>query len=259
MTVYIEYVFMDNFAINLLILYITLAACRKKISVARLILSACIGSFFSVLYPFIGSYNYAVKTLLGLAMVLIAASYKNIKDLVRALIIFYLISFSLAGAVIMLSSYNVVHLTDFNGKYQLFPFCVTVSAFIMLFVGKYIIKDIYRKKIQESSIYSGVVKTEKGVVDINAFYDSGNRLYDPESRQPMVIISENLYEKLGEKSGEEVIVKTVGGIRTLKTVSIDFGIYFPGQGNKMYRVKAGVSESLNGDYDLILHTEMTGE
>ena len=97
------------------------------------------------------------------------------------------------------------------------------------------------------------------LIKVNAYYDSGNQLQDPSSGEPMVIISKRLFNKLGCKSQSDITIKTLAGIKNIPTVALDFKIYFNKGMNKIYKVKAGITEDINENYDIILHTDMTGE
>lgn len=260
MDIYIEYIFLDNLAVNLFLLYLTVYVLKKKAKFVLLISSAALGAVFSVLYPLLGYYNYIVKVLLAAVMVLIIRKYKNFSDYIHTLIAFYIASFALAGAVLMLSAFTSVDMTKYSGKIQLFPFCLFSSSFIILVLAKYCAKEIYRRKRIHTLIYPAKVQTgENTSVDIKAFYDSGNQLYDSDDGKPIVIISNSLFEKLPKEKTGFIMIKTVAGYKNLATVEITFRLYFNNNVNKIYKVRAGVSNDLSGEYDMILHTEMTGE
>ncbi len=260
MDVYIEYIFLDNLAINMFLLYLTLYLLKKRVSFALLICSAIVGAFFSVLYPFLGNFNYVVKILLAPVLILIINKYKHFSDFCNTLVTFYLVSFCLAGTVIMLNSFTIINLTKFNGELQLIPFCLFGSSLIILVLLKFCRSHLYRRKQLGSLLFNAKVRgIDNKKISIQAFYDSGNQLYDPKHNTPIVIISDNLYNKIPKENLGNVLVKTVAGYKSLVTVNIEFRLYFSCTLNKMYKVQAGVSDDINREYDMILHTEMTGE
>lgn len=260
MTVYVEYIFLDNLAINAFLLYMTMFVQKKQVSLWNVLLCGAIGAIFAVLYPFIGYFNYIVKILLASVMVVFLKKFRTFKEYITTLFVFYIISFSLAGAVVMLSSFSAIDLTKYNGNIQLFPFCVATSAFIIVILIKYCTTEIYKRRNVVRHIYPVKIKIKDDkFLSINAFYDSGNQLYDPINNKPMVMISKNLYEQLGECEKGEVYIKTVNGIKPMVSTNIEFWIYYDDGKNKIYKVRAGVTEALNDNYDLILHTDMIGE
>lgn len=260
MTVYVEYIFLDNLAINVFLLYITMFVQKKEVSLWNVVFCGAIGAVFAVLYPFVGNFNYIIKIFLATVMIVFLRKYKSFREYITTLFLFYIISFSLAGAVVMISSFSAVDLTKYNGNIQLFPFCVGASAFIIVILIKYCRAEIYKRRNIVRQIYPIKVKgKDNRLLSINAFYDSGNQLYDPQSNKPMVVISQKLYNQLEQTEKGEVLIKTVNGIKTMLSTKIEFWIYFDDDRNKIYNVRAGVSDLINEDYDLILHTEMIGE
>jgi stage II sporulation protein GA (sporulation sigma-E factor processing peptidase) len=237
----------------------TSIVCKKNFKTIPLLLSASFGSIFSVIYPLLSDYNYIVKTLLGGFMVLMLKKYKSVKEYLYILMSFYLISFSLAGVVVLLSSYTQTDLTNYNGKLQLFPFCIALGGLIIAVTVKMIVNEFYKKRNIHKLIYAVEVMDGEKCFMANAYYDSGNQLQDPESGMPMVIISKRLYEKIGVDIQGDVAIKTLAGIKDIPTVPFEFKIYFQKGMNKIYKVKAGIVADMNEEYDIILHTDMTGE
>lgn len=259
MTIYLEYILLDNLAINTFLLYMTFIVRKQEAGFFSLFCSGLLGAIFSVLYPYLGIYNYFVKALLSPIMLMIVKKYKSFSDYIVSLTVFLIISFCLAGAAVMLSSFSAIDLTKYDGKLQLFPFCVFSSALMISILLKICLKDFYKRRAILKSVFDAGVTTKDGIEKVMAFYDSGNHLFCPESGEPMVIISERLRKKLPCESQKEIFVRTVGGIQALKSVELNFEIYSRSGQNKIYKAKAGVSRDMNPEYDIILHSEMTGE
>ncbi len=259
MTIYLEYILLDNLAINTFLLYLTFLVRKQQAGIFRLFCSGFFGAVFSVLYPYLGIYNYFIKALLSPVMLLIAKKYKSFSDYIVSLTVFLIISFCMAGASVMISSFSAIDLTKYDGKLQLFPFCVFTSALMISMLLKICVKDFYKRRAMLKFVFQASVTTKKGKESVLALYDSGNHLFCPESGEPMVIISERLSQKLACEKEKEVFVRTVGGIKALKRVELNFEIYSRSGQNKIYKAKAGVSRDINPEYDIILHSEMTGE
>lgn len=260
MTVYLEYILLDNLAADLFLLYISFFIRKKQTAFFRLFLSALIGAFFSVLYPFIGKWNYAVKVLLPPAMMLAASRYKSAADFTAALAVFLLCSLALAGAAVLLSSFSDVDLTEYNAKIQLFPFCVCGSCLLIAVLSKICVNELYKRRNRLASELTALVLLANGEKEkCAALYDSGNLVYEPLTGKPMAVISRRLFERIGGQTDGEVLVRTVGGVMPLLTTKLSFEIYSADGGNKIYMVPAAVSRELYSEYDIILHSDMTGE
>lgn len=264
MVVYIEYIFLDNLAINAVILYATFLIVKKSVSVPGLIFSSSVGGLFSALYPFLNFYNYLVKALLGIFMVFISAKFKNFKEYIKALLFFYVTSFTLAGITLMLANYNVIELSEFSARIQLFPFCIAVSCFILLLLMKAAAKERKRMTksdfIYDAKVFIGVNENTA----VKAYYDSGNRIYTKNGK-PVVVISKSLHKKISESKPfeeecerETLTVNTVAGVRVLETVPISFALNYGKGDRRVFNVTAGISDTPLG-CDIILHNEMLGD
>lgn len=105
MTIYIDIVFFENLCMNYIILFATAYILKVKRNHIRLILSALIGAVYSILayMQIIDIYsNTFMKILLSILMVYTAYNAKNIKVLIKQVIIFYLTTFVFGGCAFAL-------------------------------------------------------------------------------------------------------------------------------------------------------------
>lgn len=251
MTVYVEYVFLNNLAINYLIAYLTLTALREDVKIGRTLLVATIGGLFSVLQLYFDGYNAVVKILLSIVMVALLKKEYTLNSFTLALTVFYLISFAFAGAALMLENFY-----DLNGS--LYYFAVCGGILLAFAVVRYSVKSLYERKMTKEYHLPVEVMTEEGAVQLTGYYDSGNKLTD-QNGSPVVVIGRTLSEKLKLSQDGEIAVNTVGGVKILSLVAIKLKIYYSSGANKLYRTHAAVSDSLAArGYDIILHRDMGG-
>ena len=105
MTVYIDIILLENLCMNYIILFATAYIMKLKISHIRLVASSGIGAIYSIMLymQILPIYsNLIMKIVLSIAMVYIAYMPRNIKNIVKQLIIFYLISFIFGGCAFAL-------------------------------------------------------------------------------------------------------------------------------------------------------------
>ena len=105
MTVYLDIVLLENLCMNYIILFATGYIMKLKMKQLRLVLSAMLGGIYAVIayieiLPIYSS--FAMKILLSVLMVHIAYNSKNIKNLLKQLVVFYLTSFAFGGAAFAL-------------------------------------------------------------------------------------------------------------------------------------------------------------
>ena len=105
MTVYIDIILLENLCMNYIILFATAYIMKLKISHIRLVASSGIGAIYSIMLymQILPIYsNLIMKIVLSIAMVYIAYMPRNIKNIVKQLIIFYLTSFTFGGVAFAL-------------------------------------------------------------------------------------------------------------------------------------------------------------
>jgi len=200
------------FAVNLLINYILLRACcvftQLKLCKLRVAFGAFLGACYAVLIFFPDfSVLYSTICKLLISMLLVAASFPfySIKSYIKALLIFYMVSFGFGGCVL-----GVFYFSDIgarlgavysNGIFYfnlpwtilalsgtLFYICVKLFG---LFSNRFAHSKNLRKKLY--------ISYNNNTAEITALIDTGNSLIDPVSLSPVIIAEyksvKNLFDK----------------------------------------------------------------
>lgn len=209
MSVYIDIIFIENLLMNYIILFITGTVLKYKIDNKRIILSSILGSIYaSVMYINIVRIvnNVIPKFILSVIMVQIAYKCKGIKNLIKDLIVFYLISFSFGGAAFFLLYYiKPEKIKIVNGNYiGLYPLKILILsgiiASIIIIISLTIIKKVKMKK----ELYCKLaMKKDKEYIE--AFIDSGNMLKDPITNNPVIVVEEEIIKRYYSKELLEYI------------------------------------------------------
>lgn len=217
MTVYIDIILLENLCMNYIILFATAYIMKIKISHIRIIASSSIGAVYSIMLymqilPIYSS--IFMKIILSVAMVYISYAPKTVKIAIKQLIIFYLISFAFGGCAFALL-YFVKPQDIFikNGVYiGTYPLKIALLGGIVGFVITYIaFKIIKNKATKEEMIYKLKIKINDKTVEVNALLDTGNKLKDPITLVPVIVIEkQKLYNFLPEEILEN-IDKIIGG------------------------------------------------
>ena len=147
-------------------------------------------------------------------MVYISYAPKTVKIAIKQLIIFYLISFAFGGCAFALL-YFVKPQDIFikNGVYiGTYPLKIALLGGIVGFIITYIaFKIIKNKATKEEMIYKLKIKINDKTVEVNALLDTGNKLKDPITLVPVIVIEkQKLYNFLPEEILEN-IDKIIGG------------------------------------------------
>ena len=217
MTVYIDIILLENLCMNYIIFFATAYIMKIKISHIRIIASSSIGAVYSIMLymqilPIYSS--IFMKIILSVVMVYISYAPKSVKIAIKQLIIFYLISFAFGGCAFALL-YFVKPQDIFikNGVYiGTYPLKIALLGGIVGFVITYIaFKIIKNKATKEEMIYKLKIKINDKTVEVNALLDTGNKLKDPITLVPVIVIEkQKLYNFLPEEILEN-IDKIIGG------------------------------------------------
>ena len=217
MTVYIDIILLENLCMNYIILFATAYIMKIKISHIRIIASSSIGAVYSIMLymqilPIYSS--IFMKIILSVVMVYISYAPKSVKIAIHQLIIFYLISFAFGGCAFALL-YFVKPQDIFikNGVYiGTYPLKIALLGGIVGFIITYIaFKIIKNKATKEEMIYKLKIKINDKTVEVNALLDTGNKLKDPITLVPVIVIEkQKLYNFLPEEILEN-IDKIIGG------------------------------------------------
>ena len=103
-----------------------------------------------------------------------------------------------------------------------------------------------------------VISANGKEVECKAYYDSGNRLYYKNS--PTIIIDRSVALQLFAQKelidiGENAQVDTVTGKKKLPIITLDY-LRTQDKKDKVYGVMAAISDSIRGEYKVVLHCDI---
>lgn len=252
MSVYIELVLFNNFAVDLLLEVCTLTVFGMRGGKARCVFAALIGAVAGTAYAVVSTpWRIAIRVLLAPLMTAVFFKPKKGKpvhklcELGMATAVFCAFTFLAGGATKGMSYLLGV---DVNGYATL---GLVAGALALLIVCA---KAIARKRSHAGAHVKKVYVCASGQrISCNALLDSGNLLVDDFSGLPVVIISDNLSERFGDCRREGFIsVNSVNGDGTLPLIALD-GVEVDG-----VKLKAlGALGKISSDgYDVILQAGM---
>ena len=203
MTIYIDIVLLENLVMNYIILLGTGYIIKARIKHIKLIISSLIGAIYALLaymeiFPIYA--NFITKMILAICMIYIAFKPKKIKGLIKELIVFFLVSFSLGGcAFALLYMIKPQEIFVKDGVYiGVYPLKIALLGGITGFVITYISFKVVKNHITKNEIiYNAIIKIEEKKLEIKVLLDTGNMLKDPITGDTVIIIEkEKLYDIL---------------------------------------------------------------
>lgn len=217
MTIYIDVVLLENLIMNYIILYATAIIFKKTPQIWKIILASGVGAVYSVMTYVSNFHVYStifLKILLSIIIVYIAFSPKNIKELCKAMLLFYLVSFIFGGAAFFLIYFvkpqNILMKDGlFIGTYPLkIVFLGAIIAFIITILAYKIIRTKISKKSLKCSIK---IKLNDAQIETTAMVDTGNLLKDPITNTPVIVVEHTLLYNILPKQILNNLENILGG------------------------------------------------
>lgn len=197
------------FVVNLLINYILLCSCCAftvlKKNYLRISLGAFIGACYAVMvfFPdFSLLYTTIFKIVISMLIVAVAYPFFNVKSYIKALLIFYMVSFGFGGCVLC-----VFYFSDVGAKlgavysngifYFNLPWSILLLSGLFFYLSIKIFGYISSKMVAFRSLKKKLyVFFNNNTAELTALMDTGNTLIDPVSLSPVIIAEYNQIKKL---------------------------------------------------------------
>ncbi|HEX3027290.1 MAG TPA: sigma-E processing peptidase SpoIIGA, partial [Clostridia bacterium] len=199
--VYIDVLFVINLIFNYFILLAVSSLLHRKDKKWRLLLGACLGAVYSLLifFPSINFlYSAALKFVFSVAIVAVAYRFSTLRNLIKLIVYFYLISLLFGGVIFGLYLFATPPgMLMRNGV-----FYVDISPVILILssAGCYVVIHIFsrflHRHIDTESIYQIEIVVGTNGVSAAAFMDTGNTLCDPITGMPVIVAEYGTVEKL---------------------------------------------------------------
>lgn len=219
MTIYLDIIFVENMLMNYIILFATfiILKIKNKRQQMRLLLSSAIGSIYAVivyLNIFNIYSNIIAKIILSIVMIYVAFNPLNIKQLLKQLLTFYLISFIFGGCTFALIYFIKPESAKMNNGVfvGIYPMKVTLIAGVVAFLITQIAFKINKSKLDSKNTFVSIkIFYEEKILKVEALLDSGNMLKDPISGMPVIIIEKEILYKIIPEEILDYIENIVGG------------------------------------------------
>ncbi|MDF0725269.1 sigma-E processing peptidase SpoIIGA [Cytobacillus sp. S13-E01] len=214
MYIYLDVIWLLNFFFDGLLLYLTALILKRKITIWRLVAGSLLGSLIVILMVSpLSMYatHPVIKLIFSFFIIGIAFGYKRFRFFFQNLVTFYFATFMVGGGMIGVHYFlkyemeimNGVLMTNTNqfGNPVSWGFVLLGFPLLWFFTRKQI-GEIEMKKIQYDQIAKVVITIENKEIQLKGLIDSGNQLYDPITKSPVLIVDVN---KTGEYFPESII------------------------------------------------------
>ncbi|SFA75327.1 stage II sporulation protein GA (sporulation sigma-E factor processing peptidase) [Bacillus sp. cl95] len=206
MTVYVDVIWALNFLFDSLLLYLTAIILKREFRLWRLLLGGFIGSLiiilsFTPLNSFSG--HPIIKLLFSILMVFSVFGYKRLRYFISGLFTLYLATFLVGGFLIGMHYFirfdnelttNVL-ISSVKGYGDPVSWLFVMIGFpVAWHFSKSRIESIEMTKIEFDQKVDVLIRLGERTYSFRGLVDSGNQLYDPFSRMPVMFVS--LFDRL---------------------------------------------------------------
>lgn len=217
MTIYLDVVLIENLCMNYIILFATGYILKIEIKHIRLIISALLGGIYSVAayLQILEIYsNILLKIILSIVMVYIAYNSKNIKQIIKQLLFFYLITFVFGGcAFALLYFIKPEQILMRNGVYiGTYPLKIVILGGIVGFTITVIAFKYAKMKINKKNMFCELeIYFENKKINTIALIDTGNMLKDPITSMPVIVVEKSILKNVLPDIIIDNLNKIIGG------------------------------------------------
>ncbi|GEN44827.1 sigma-E processing peptidase SpoIIGA [Alkalibacillus haloalkaliphilus] len=216
MQLYVDLIWLLNLLFDWMILLLVAWVTKSSFSHVRIFLGAL---FASLIIPLTLLFNWGVvdspifKLGYSVFIILIAFSYQHFKAFLTRFLSFYLINFSIGGAVFGLH-YFITTNTDMVINNHA-PFGDTISwvvVLIMFPIAVYFTKDQLQQltmfKLRSQQQFPVTILHQNRHVALNSFLDTGNQLKHPLTQHPVILVDEPTFKTWIDEETVELLKRT---------------------------------------------------
>lgn len=214
MVLYLDIIWLLNFLVDSFLLWVTAIFLKRRVHPIKILVGGLIGSLIILLAvtPLSALTQHPLsKALFSVVMVLVTFGVNRISTFISTLFTFYFSTFLMGGILLgthFFLTFNVglqstVAIESIRGYGDPISWIFLLVAFpIAWYFSKQRVTSLTMTRIQYDCLYNVVIKINGILIELKGLVDSGNQLYDPISRKPVMVISIN---KVKDLLPEEIV------------------------------------------------------
>ncbi|MBO5103357.1 MAG: sigma-E processing peptidase SpoIIGA [Clostridia bacterium] len=235
MEIIIEYVLLDNFLIDSLLLILTNKTLKLPVNKWGVVLASMFGAGFAVVSPLIRvSGILAILLKFSIAFIMVLMSNFTFKKVLVRFALFVFFTFMFGGALIAIFNFLGISVYDslYVGYVSSLPIGTILVSIIVFAVFMFrLINNVFKSRFYNSNTCDVEVELNGKVAKIKGFVDTGNTLHNSLGK-PVLVVPEKVlskwftpYErmlllldenKLKLKNYENITVGSLGGNYKMK-------------------------------------------
>ena len=261
MKIYLDIFFLVNAGMNFVILLAESFFGQRNVRIPRLVLASVLGAVAACLMIVFSVHRIMPLFVFGylivsIVLIRLAFGKTTLGTMIRNLFLYYAVAFLLAGLLVQLQ--KVFHL-------PLTGITLLAVMVVVLLLLRWMLPKLRQRQEQAGSYYRVRLYYEGRRVEGNALLDTGNGLYDPISRRPVMLGEVSFLQRLwrqGEKPVMRIIPfhsigKESGLLHAFQAESVE--VEKDGHWERISKPWVAVCDkyvSVDGEYEVILHPDM---
>lgn len=187
--IYLDVVFIINFILDFIIVKITGCILKRKSTFLRCITAAAISSCvlcvaYILFMEMLVRYYFIMMLIMNLITVILVFYHRKCKvcEIIRALVIYYMVSFLLGGII------NMICIKAYDGAlFNVSWWSVLIVGGISFIAIKPLVLCIDRRREKESIYCDVELEMGGNKIRVKGLLDTGNHLMEPLSRKPVQV------------------------------------------------------------------------
>jgi stage II sporulation protein GA (sporulation sigma-E factor processing peptidase) len=192
--IYVDVLFIDNLVMNYILLWVCAKAAKIRPKWWRMLCGALLGAAYAIIVfsPYLVFFNnISMKILLSILIIIICFPITGIPELLKLVMIFYMVTFIFGGAAFGLFYFFKKEVAIINGAFYIKEF--PIKTLVLTSVIAYIIFEqswgiIKKRRLKDNYFVSIEVVFDGASKVIRALIDTGNSLCDPVTRMPVMVV-----------------------------------------------------------------------
>lgn len=199
---------------NYIILWVTARFSKEPTTFLKLVLGALIGAIYAaiVFFPSLRFlYTFLFKILLSLIIIVVSFYPHKVRQFLKVLSIFYIVSFVFGGAAFGIFYFTNFNIVISNGIFYIsnFPLKILIISSIFSYIVIRLAWTAIQNKISKENMLTIIdVYFEGHKINLKALIDTANSLYDPISKYPVIIVEFDAVKNMLPDDLKEVFINS---------------------------------------------------
>lgn len=208
--VYIDVIFIVNYIMDLLLLFIVKTILKIPVKKIRIFCGALVGGIGACMFVMVPEFSTVIKFLtgyIGIVCIMIGVTFRkqSVRVKIKAGFLLYILTFFLGGFLRFL--YDNFRFRNLNGAVYLVISITTGAAMLYIFIQ--ILFSLRRGSLE---VYDTELYFKDRKIKLKGLLDTGNSLYDPIYKKPVLIAELTVLKPLFEREDHRFLKKMIDSV-----------------------------------------------